>query len=118
MSTASAAFNAAKYVAVPGRDGLFFATKDVVRVRKGSVGALSASIDMIDKVNAPFRLRNGNWVATGVVERTIEGNYVGGDHGLGASTGVHNAVVFGSASVDAVVAVVWPMPVKHKNMLQ
>jgi hypothetical protein len=94
------AYNSRQFVELDGqRGGPFFRTKDVVQMTSPatSYGKLSAGVKMIDKVNGPFTLANGLSVATGLVERAIEGD----------QSYIYNTVLFGSDKVDGTVAVVW-----------
>ena len=77
-----------------GRSGLFHKTRDIVQMYNDQEG--NQRFVMIDKTTCVFQLKSGRWVKTGVVESAIE-----------EIAGVHNAVVFGSSEVDAVVAVIW-----------
>eukprot|EP01052_Picozoa_sp_SAG31_P022220 SAG31_NODE_1756_length_7343_cov_2.790309_5_plen_1157_part_00 len=103
------AFNSRHFVMVQGREseGYFFCTKDVVQMTtpRSTYGTLRAGVKMIDKVNGPFKLSIGKYVATGMLERAIED-----DQRL-----VYNCVVFGSERVDGVVAVVWPTQAQSTN---
>ena len=57
--------------------GEFFRTKDIVSMMTGpnTYGRLDAGVKMIDKVNGPFSVAGGKLVATGLVERAIEGEF-------------------------------------------